>query len=183
MGHPQSRKFMIKKTEEIAWERIHTEPRLARDDVHAPGIGHRRLQLIVAPPFGNAFVWEIRQAEEWQLICPTVLESEPALRVVGHDRLLLSSTLLASFFERVASITVPLRPDMSGYGGLDGTVYELALFGDLFSCWRFRWWSEGPEQWRPLADIANEMHSCFSTAGHFIAATVAHPEKDNLCSE
>ena len=43
-------------------------------------------------------------------------------------------------------------------------MYELALFGDLYSEWRFRWWSEWPAQWRPLVELAAEMHAAFAAA-------------------
>lgn len=166
MGNRQSRKLTLQLSEEAAWNRVRTEPRLVRDHVHARGIGLRRLQLIVTPSFENVSVWEIWQAHEWQLIHPRVVEIEPDLRVVGHDRVPLASTLLAEYFERVCSITVPLRPDMSGSGGLDGTLYELALYGDLFSHWCFQWWSEAPAQWHPLVKLAEEMHACFTVANH-----------------
>lgn len=53
---------------------------------------------------------------------------------------------------------------MSGAGGADGTLYEMAVDGDLSSGWRFRWWSDGPEQWRPLVELAEEMHAAFAAA-------------------
>jgi hypothetical protein len=122
------------------------------------------MQLIVAPSFEEVSVWEVRQGREWQLICPRVVETEPALRVVGHEVVPFPSDALAAYFERVVSLTLPLRPDLSGHGGADATVYELAMFGDLYSEWRFRLWSDWPAQWRPLVEVAAEMHAAFLAA-------------------
>jgi hypothetical protein len=71
---------------------------------------------------------------------------------------------MAAYFDRVTALTLPLRPDLSGCGGADGTLYELSVVGDLSSGWRFQWWSDWPEQWRPLVELAEEMHAAFSAA-------------------
>ena len=154
------------------WDKVRTQPRLVHADAHARGIGCRRLQLIVAPSFEEISVWEVRQSSEWQLIRPKVVETEPALMVTGHEVVPFVSASLVAYFERVVALTLPLSPDLSGYGGVDGTVYELAVFGDLYSEWRFQWWSSWPEQWRPLVELAAEMHSAFSTA----VGRVAEPD-------
>jgi hypothetical protein len=133
-------------------------------DVHIRGIGLRRLQIIAAPSFQTVSVWELRQSREWQLICPRVVETEPALLVVGYQVVPFPSSALAAYFERVVALTLPLRPDLSGLGGADGTLYEFAIFGDLNSEWRFKWWSDWPEQWRPLITLAADMHAAFATA-------------------
>jgi len=122
------------------------------------------MQLIVAPSFEETSVWDVRYCEKWQLIRPQVVAVDPELLVVGHDVVPFASSDLANYFERVASLTVPLRPDLSGSRGMDGTLWELAVFGDLLSEWRFQWWSECPELWRPLVDLAAEMHAAFTSA-------------------
>jgi hypothetical protein len=156
---------MLRQAEEAEWELVRTQPRSAYADARARGIGLRRLQLIVAPPsFEEVSVWEVRQGREWQLICPRIVEIEPALRVVGHEVVPFPSAALAAYFERVVSLTLPIRPDLSGHGGADGTVYELAVFGDLYSEWRFRWWSNWPAQWGPLVELAAELHAAFAAA-------------------
>jgi len=155
---------MLRQAEEAEWELVRSQPRSIYADAHARGIGLRRLQLIVAPSFEEVSVWEIRQGRTWQLVRPRVVENKPELRVVGHEVMPFSSEALAAYFTRVASLTLPLRPDLCGYGGADGTNYELAVFGDLYSGWRFRWWSEWPAQWRPLAELAAEMYAAFTAA-------------------
>lgn len=164
MGNRRAREWMRQQAEEAEWERVRTEPRPVHQDAHARGIGLRRLQLIVAPSFEQVSVWEVRQGREWQLIRPQVVEPESALRVVGHEVVPFASSALAAYFERVTSLTLPLRPDLSGHGGADGTLYEFAVFGDLYSAWRFQWWSDWPEQWRSLVELADEMHAAFSAA-------------------
>jgi hypothetical protein len=161
---------MLRQADEADWERVRTEPRPAHSDPHARGIGVRRLQLIIAPSFEPASVWDVRQVwdvqrgNEWQLVRPRVVETEPALLVVGHDVVPLPSATVAAYFERVTALTLPLRPDLSGHGGADGTLYELSVVGDLSSGWRFQWWSDWPEQWRPLVELAEEMHAAFAAA-------------------
>lgn len=155
---------MLRQADQAEWERVRTEPRPVHQDAHACGIGMRRLQLIVAPSFEEVSVWEVRQACEWQLIRPRVVKREPALLVVGHDVVPFASSSLATYFERVSSISLPLRPDLSGSSGADGTLYELAVFGDLSSAWRFQWWSDWPKQWQQLVELADELHSAFSAA-------------------
>ena len=166
MGNRRARELSLRQAEQADWDRIHTDPRPAHRDVHAHGIGVRRLQLIVAPSFEEASVWEVRQGREWQLIRPRVVETQPELLLVGHEIVPFASSALAAYFERVTALTLPLRPDLSGYGGADGTGYELAVFGDLSSAWRFQWWSRWPEQWRPLVELAAEMHAKFTEARH-----------------
>jgi hypothetical protein len=161
---------MLRQADEADWERVRSEPRPAQSDPHARGIGVRRLQLIIFPSFEPASVWDVRQVwdvqrgHEWQLIRPRVVATEPTLLVVGHDVVPLPSATVAAYFDRVTGLTLPLRPDLSGNGGADGTLYELSVVGDLSSAWRFQWWSDWPEQWRPLVELAEEMHAAFSAA-------------------
>ncbi len=164
MGNRRARAFTLQQADEADWERIRTEPRPAGRDVHARGIGVRRLQLIVAPSFGQPSVWEVRQAQGWTLTRPRAVRTEPELLLVGLEVVPFVSAELEAFFRRVTALTLPLQPDLSGYGGADGTGYELSVFGDLWSGWRFHWWSEWPAQWRPLVDLAAEMHAAFAAA-------------------
>ena len=166
MGNRKAREFMRRKADESAWERGRTEPRPAHDDIRGGrGIGSRRLQLIIAPSFEDVSVWEVRErGDEWQLVRPLVAAREPVLMVVGHELVPFASSALAAYFERVTAIHLPLRPDLSSLGGADGTMYELAVFGDLHSEWRFRWWSRAPEQWQPLVGLAAEMQTAFTAA-------------------
>jgi hypothetical protein len=165
MGNRKARELMVQKERDALWERIRTEARPARSDVHAIGIGVRRIQLIVCPSFEQAIVWDVRQGPNgWQLYRPREVDSSIDLNVIGYDEVQFESSRLASFFDRVTAISMPIKPDLSGFGGADGTGYELAVFGDLWSSWRFKWWSESPRQWLPLVEITNEMIAAFSNA-------------------
>lgn len=177
MGNRRVREFMLRQAEEARWERVRTEPRPVHADAHARGIGMRRLQLVIAPSFEPAAVWEVRQGREWQLVRPRVVGTEPELLVVGHEVVPFASAALAAYFERLCSIDLPLCPNLSGNGGADGTTHELAIFGDLYSSWRFRWWSDWPEQWRPLVELAEEMHAAFTAAAAPDAEHGAAPDR------
>ncbi|MGL4423368.1 MAG: hypothetical protein ACRCZF_22105, partial [Gemmataceae bacterium] len=155
---------MLRQAEEAEWELVRTVPRSVLADARARGIGQRRLQLVIAPSFEPAAVWEMRQCQEWQLVRPRVVGTDPELMVVGHEVVPFPSVDLAAYFERVSAIHLPLRPDTGGCGGADGTNYEFAVFGEGFSGWRFRWWSSWPEHWRPLVELATEMHAAFTAA-------------------
>jgi hypothetical protein len=110
-------------------------------------------------------VWDVRQGpESWRLFRPNVLDSSIGLDVVGYNAVPIESNRLEAYFQRITGITMPLAPDLSSCGGADGTVYELAVFGDLSSSWRFQWWSHAPKHWGPLVEVANEMIVAFSIA-------------------
>lgn len=157
---------MLQQADDAEWERVRTEPRPIHSHPHARGIGTRRLQLVVMPSFEEPSIWElwVRPSREWQLVRPRVVQSEPPVLLVGNDALPFSSSAVAAYFERVVSLHLPLRPDLSGCGGADGTYYELTVCGDLSSGWQFHWWSHWPEQWKPLVELADEMHAAFLTA-------------------
>jgi len=64
----KSRGFMKNQRDDEEWNRAISEPRLAICDIHASGIGIRRLQIIVCPSFDPHQAWEVRQCEnEWFL--------------------------------------------------------------------------------------------------------------------
>jgi hypothetical protein len=163
MGNRKARELMLQQEQDSIWHRIRTEPRSATQDVHARGIGGLRMQLIVSPSFEEARAWDVRQGPEgWCLFRPRVLQGRPELQFVGYDRQEFPPERLSSYFERIIALSIPIAPDLSGYGGVDGTMHQLAVFGDMWSSWRFQWWSDSPSQWRPLVDIASEMFAAFS---------------------
>jgi hypothetical protein len=144
---------------------VRTAARPATSDVFARGIGIRRLQLIVCPSFSDSAAWEVRQLQdEWTLFRSRVVDPWPAVQLVGYEPIAIDPAVLFSFFARVIGLTLPISPDLSGMGGCDGTVRQLAVFGDLSSEWHFQWWSQPPEQRKPLTDVAAEMEKTFSVA-------------------
>lgn len=166
MGNKRAREYMLRHAEEIDWERVRTEPRPLSRDAHARGIGMRCLQLVVMPSFEDAAVWEVRRtAEGWVLHRPQVVQSVPEVLLLGINPVHFDSETLAGYYHRITLLTLPIGPDQSGLAGCDGTSYQLACFGDLWSQWRFQWWTRHPTQWQPLVDIANEMIEAFTNAG------------------
>lgn len=164
MGNRRAREFALKRDDDKSWLRARNEPRLAIDDVHARGIGMRRLQLLCLPSFDESLAFEVRQASsEWRLYSSRIAESWPTLRLTGYDHIQIDSETLATFFSRVTALSLPLAPYLNDSLGLDGTMFHLAIFGDMFSEWRFQWWSDAPPQWQPLVEIANEMLHMFAT--------------------
>ncbi len=99
MGNRRVREFVLKAEDDAAWRRVRDEPRLAFDDVHARGIGQRRLQLLCLPSFHSPVCFEIRQAgAEWRLFSSRVAEQWPTLRLVGYDPIPFESNALAAYF-------------------------------------------------------------------------------------
>jgi hypothetical protein len=165
MGNQRARAFALRQLDAADWERVRTATRPAADDVCAAGIGVRRLQLIVCPSFGESRAWEVRQSDrEWWLFGSRVAAPWPAVQLVGYEPLAADPAVLSAFFERAAGLSLPIAPDLGGMGGVDGTVSQLAVFGDMFSECRFQWWSQPPAHWRPLADLAAEMLAAFAAA-------------------
>jgi hypothetical protein len=78
VGNRRARELMLRQAEEADWARVRTEPRPAHCDVHARGIGARRLQLIVAPSFEEVSVWEMRQGQMLAFKDCFVVGSHPA---------------------------------------------------------------------------------------------------------
>ena len=165
MGNREARKLTRQIEDNAKWQRHIAERRPATRDVLpiGPVLGIRRLQLITCPSFESAHAWEVRASKsEWRLFRTQVVESWPDVQLVGYDPVDFSSEQLSGYFDRIISLTLPLCPDLSGGGGLDGTTHQLAVFGDLYSSWRYQWWSEPPPQWSPLVAIASDMITAFS---------------------
>ncbi len=168
MANQRARQLAIEQQSAKEWDAIRTSTRSATDDVNVRGIGFRRLQVIVCPSFEDSRAWEVRQLEdEWWLYESDVVQSRPTIQLVGYNLISMDWEVLASFFKRIVSLSIPVSPDLSGGGGLDGKVIQLAVFGDLYSEWRFQWWSQSPTHWKPLIDLANEMIESFSAASKF----------------
>jgi hypothetical protein len=154
--------------EEQGWERAHFRPRALVDDVLIPGIGRLRLQLAFDGTYEPGACWDIRQREaEWRIfrseVTGVAVGDLPLL--LGYEELDAPGELLRGYFDRLRALAMPVGPPVGVQSGRDGTVYHLALFGDLLSNVRYRWWQEGPAQWRPLIAIADEMIQVFRRLG------------------
>jgi hypothetical protein len=148
---------------EYWWDRVRTRTRLATTDVSIPGTGWRRLQLIDGVEPSDGVAWEIRQKDDcWFLFSSRVTENMPELFLIGYEPTPFDSAALASYYNRIATLSLPLSPHLGDQLGLDGDMTQIAIFGGLYSECRFQWWSEPPPQWLPLVDIASEMAEAFS---------------------
>jgi hypothetical protein len=168
VGNRRAREFALQqeRAAQLAEEeRAAAEPRPAGSRRHLTGLGSLRLQLIVLPSFEEPRAWEVRQREQqWSLFRSRVAEPGPDVKLVGFDRVPFESDWLRRSFQRVTALTLPLGPDLDGFGGADGNLYQLAVFGDVFTEFRFQWWSAAPPQWQPLVSVANEMIQAFLLA-------------------
>jgi hypothetical protein len=166
MGNREPGEFLLQKQDTAAWERACSAARPAVCDLDMPGIGERRLQLIVCSSFeyDEEPAWEVRQLQqEWWLFRSDVVESWPNVELVEYRPIVLEAAVLSSFFSRVTALSLSIRPDLET-DGLDGEIWQLAVFGQMESACRFQWWSASPAQWKPLADLAAEMRDAFTAA-------------------
>ena len=84
----------------------------------------------------------------------------------GYDQVSLESNKLAALFARVSAPVASSRSVSEWWSRIDGTAYHLAVFGDMYSEWRFQWWSDSPPQWNAMVQLANEMLDLFSSASN-----------------
>jgi hypothetical protein len=167
VGNRRAREFRLEQDRlaQIAEEeRAGIEPRPPSGHRHLIGIGSLRLQLIMLPSFEEPRAWEIRERQQQWSLFRSRVEPEPEVRLVGYEPVSFESTQLQEFFRRVTALRLPLGPNLDGFGGADGSQYQLAAFGDAFAEFRFQWWSEPPPAWQPLVDVANEMIEAFLKA-------------------
>lgn len=158
MGNRRGRELRLQQEQDASLEKLRTEPRPALADAHAFGIGTLRIQAWACPSFERARYWEVRQLEhEWLLYASEVVQQLPELTVVGFEKTPFDSTQLRDYFQSLTSLSLPLKPDLSGTEGLDGTRFGLGILGDLSSQIRFEWWSQFPPQWEPMIQIADQM--------------------------
>ena len=164
MGNRRAREFMIQAERRAVWERLQTRPRDLTEDLSFPKIGIRRVQLVFAPSIRPGFAWDIRvQGDtEWWLFRsrfaePTKESVGESHRLFAYDQLDVPGEALRAYLEQLTALTLPIGLLLNGLCGADGTSVHLALFGDMHSEIRFRWWTESPPQWAPVIGIANEM--------------------------
>jgi len=148
---------------DLALEGVQTQVRPAADDLPVEGIGDRRLQLIVIHQFQESHCWELRKTgDDWLAYRSKVIGNFPPVSLQGYERLPMDSEIISDLFRQWIQVSIPLEPDLRGMNQRDGTLYQLTLFGDLFSECRIQWWEKPPPQWLSLADLANEMIALFS---------------------
>jgi hypothetical protein len=164
MGNRKSRDYRKQEEDRALWDQARTTPRGFGDDVSAPGIGIRRVQVVFAPALRPGFAWDIRVLDAtWRLFRSQVQDEEhgePA-KLLGYEELDAGGDVLRGYFDELRALALPIGPLFNDTGGLDGTNYQLSLFGDLHSEVRFRWWSDAPPQWEPLTMIVDEMTETF----------------------
>ncbi len=163
MGNPKARIHKMEQEVAEAWRRTRTQTREISETPHIPGIGHLRAQVVYAPSFEAKYAWDILSGAQGtlHLYRSHVVYQELRYKLRGYHEVAVEEDIPRKFLERSYSLSLPIRPDLSGLGGLDGTHFEIALKGDLSSEVRFRWWCEGPDYWSELTTLASEMIRVF----------------------
>lgn len=131
-----------------------------------PGIGLRRLEVALDPPFAPGYSWDVRAlGPVWRLFRSEIIResSNASTRVRGYTELDASAVELERFVLRVGTISLPLAQAGEGAAVADATTYYRAICSDHGSEARFRW-CEGPlSNWRPLGDLSAEMIALFKS--------------------
>jgi hypothetical protein len=160
-----SREFRKEQTRQASWDRMRKAPWSPFDLYRPIGSGKQRIQLIYLPSFSSPAFWEVCLLDsEWVLYSAKVIDPGwPTITVQGYEPVQFDGNRLRSYFDRLASLTLPIAQHSDDQAVLDGETTQLALFGDLFSFVRFQWWSEYPPAWEPLVGITNEMLKAFGS--------------------
>ena len=149
---------------EIEAERLRPHARRPGEDVELRGIGLRRAHLRCTPSFGPGDAYDIRELRGGDL---ALYHSEVSPRsgwMFEYVRVPIDGEALASALTQLQAIEVPIKPWVSSTSRLDGTSFEVALFGDLSSEVRFTWWEDAPPKWKPLAALAKKLFKEFAAA-------------------
>jgi hypothetical protein len=165
MASSKSREWQLQQEERASWERLRSKPWLPDLPVRAIGSGTPRIQIINSLAFQPASFWEVCQSgSNWILYTARVvaLWNPGPLRVQGYERVTFPGEELERYHRRLVSLSLPVAPHLNGLVGLDGSVTQLTLFGDLHSTIQFRWWSDPPPGWIPLVQVVNEMMAAFA---------------------
>jgi hypothetical protein len=146
-------------------ERAMTMPRLVDEPVGWWGSGLPILQLIRLPSFEPEEAWEVRRPPEGLVVYASSVRriGFRSLQLVGMQPLEVPSRTLEEFWAEVTSLELSLDID-GDRQGLDGTSYELAVFGELSVRIRVRWWEQPPPRWEPLGNLADRMIEVFRGA-------------------
>ena len=162
MGNPKARAYLKRQEMIAAWNVAETSTRGLGEDIRIPGIGLKRIELVYAPSFEVGYSWDLRVLDhDYRLFRSQIILERGQTMLSGYQELHADAEVLKNFMARLGKISLPIAPDFSGRAGLDGTFFQLAITGDLYSEIRFQWWSDYPAHWRELVAIADEMISSF----------------------
>ena len=72
-----------------------------------------------------------------------------------HAKALIDLDYFQKLKKHLRSIKIPPLSDSESFG-IDGTSFQITI-GRPFHWVRFRWWEEGPEEWKDLISLTHEM--------------------------
>lgn len=153
---------------------ISGDPRPIERDVSLSSIGGRMkgiriFQIVFAPSFSQGYAWDIRRTkDDLRLYRSKVVFHNMQYMLKDYCQLDIASIKLDNYFNQLRKVSLSISPlyrdEELSTTGLDGEVYQLALFGEMHSSTRFIWWSHPPAQWNGLVAITNQMISEFLEA-------------------
>jgi hypothetical protein len=154
-----SNKRLKKKLElEKAWKKAQSQMRHIDEDVHVGGIGIRRVQVCYYPSFEDGFSWDIREQDNsYVLFESDIISDELLIRLKDYRKIEIEHEILGEYFEEIKNVDIPISPIFNNMTGADGEIFQVALFGDMHSDVRFTWWSEYPDNWKPIVQPTQEI--------------------------
>ncbi len=135
------------------------------DDIGCSDFGTRLLQIVYRPSFEPTRVWEIRQQDDDYTVFEALMHKTDWYTIApGYKQLGVPSDTLKYHLDRCNSLAVPIAMPCTNTYGLDGNMYELALFGTQCSL-RVVWHEEPHEAWAELAAYTREAIDVLKMAG------------------
>ena len=143
-------------------KRPHARPPGA-DHVTFPGVGLRRAHLRRSPPFHLGDAWDVREVDEGLVLYHSEVSHRSGW-LLDYVRVPMPSDELAKVVSELQNLVLPVRPWRNDQAGLDGTSFQVGVFGDMYSEVRFSWWEDPPPAWKPLASLAKKLFKQFAAA-------------------
>lgn len=152
--------------QDASYEALRTRSREISEDpiILNREFGQRRAQVVYAPSFEDQYAWDIRETKGGLALFRSdviaELRSDLRYKLRDYDEIAADPVVLGGFLGRLNALSLPfIMP--SQISGLDGTHFELAVFGSHSSSIRFQWWCEPPAHWHELGSLATGMINCF----------------------
>ena len=137
------------------------------------GLGLKQFQIAYQPSFEPGHVWHFHlDDEEWHTYVSEIQMGGPSdlIQATGYAKVGIPSDSVRALWDTLRTISIPIAPPVEGWVGADGTTYELAMWGDHYSAFRFTWWSKHPASWEPMVRPVLDI----------IPTLLTRPVQDNL---
>jgi len=160
-------KLAIIREENAKEERkiILSNHRPIEQDIRLSNIGYLRAQIIYKPSFSVGYIWDFRETyllnsyKIYDLYENTLLDENNIQ--AGYTQVHIAQPILASFFDKLNQLQLPLLVSDNNMMGLDGTSYGLNIYTTFMQSIKIRWWETPVSEWRILDNLIKEYIEIF----------------------